>query len=148
MKKRKKTTSTSQSEKRTVSGIIPLISKKEDNPLFVAQACNNADELFLLLVVDTAAMPGQFGFAASEIGQGNGLMQNVKQQVEQRKVNCEDIMEWGDTESKIIHLVQLQKIGKVFLVKQDNQFFKNLVKALEEKTDAEITIIRLPAEDA
>ena len=146
MKKTKKTTSSSQKskkeEKRLVRALIPLLSKKEDSEELIARACREADELIALLIVDTNAMPGQFGFAASDIGHGNSLMQEIKRIALEYGKECQDIIEWGETTSKIIHLVQLRNINKVFLLKQDNQLFKNLVKELEENTKAEVEVIK------
>ena len=145
MRKQKKTTSTSLKGvgQWPVRALIPLLSKKENNREFVAKACSGADELLVLLVVDTGAMPGQFGFAASEIGQGNSIMQEIKQLAAMEKTPCNDIIEWGETETKITHFVQLQSISRVFLIKQDNQFFRKLVKELEKKTSAEIEIVSI-----
>jgi len=143
LKKQKKSTVTLPKKKIGMKVLIPLISKRENNEKFIATACRDAHEVFLLLVIDTEAMPGQFGFAASEIGHGNQLMQEVKAIVEKNKKHCSDVMEWGSTESKIIHLVQLHKIDKVVLVKQENQFFKKLVKQLEEKTEAVVEVIEV-----
>ena len=139
MKKRKKATNTSPEPRTKV--LVPLVSKKEADPGFVARACSSGDELVLLLVVDTAAMPGQFGFAASEIAQGNALMQEIIRIAKGNGCSCNDIIEWGETEGKIIHFVQLLKIPKVILVKQDNPFFKKLVKELQEKTSAEVEAV-------
>jgi len=124
--------------------LIPLISKRENDEGFIARACANGDELFLLLVVDTEAIGGQFGFAASEIGQGNSLMQEIKQIAKEHGKEGKDIIEWGDTETKILHFAQLQNIDKIFLVQQDNQFFKKLVKELREKTGAEVETVYIP----
>ncbi len=152
MKKGKKATSSSQKSKKPeqrkrTRSLIPLISKKENNKELVERACLGSDEVVVLLVVDTDAMPGQFGFAASDIGHGNGLMQEVKVLVEQQGKECSDLIEWGDTETKIIHLVQLRGIDKVLLLKQDNQFFKKLVKSLGEQTKAEVEIVKAAEEE-
>ena len=152
MKKGKKATGSSQKSKKPAPkkrtrALIPLISKKENNKELVEQACQGTDEVVVLLVVDTEAMPGQFGFAASDIGHGNGLMQEVKMMVEQQGKECNDLMEWGDTETKIIHLIQLRGIDKIVLLKQENQFFKKLVKSLGAQTKAKVEIIKVVEEE-
>lgn len=151
MKKGKKATSSSRKSKepeqrKRVRSLIPLISKKENNKELVARACLGTDEVIVLLVVDTDAMPGQFGFAASDIGHGNGLLQEVKVLVEQQGKECNDLIEWGDTETKVIHLVQLRGIDRVVLLKQENQFFKKLVKRLGEQTSAQVEIVKAAEE--
>jgi len=137
---------TSQNKAKEVV-LMPLVSRREDNEAFVHKVCSNADEVVVLLVVDTAAMPGGFGFAASEIAHGNELMQEIKQMVEARGRQCIDVMEWGSTATKIQHLVELQKIKKIFLVKQDNHFFRQLVKDLKEATGTEIETVTVSEEE-
>mgnify|MGYP002639660434 CR=1 FL=1 len=152
MKKAKKTTSSSAKnkavrEKEFRRVLIPLVSGKENDEGFITEACAEADELVLLLVVDTDAMPGGFGFAAGEIGHGNTLMEEVKVIADGHGVDCNDIVEWGDTQTKILHLIQLKGIKNVFLIKQENEFFKKLVKALREETTAEVEIFKLPEKE-
>ncbi len=143
MKKAKKPTSSSAEKKEWKRTLIPLVSGKENDDYFIRRAGEGADELVLLLVVDTAAMPGGFGFAASEIGHGNALMEEIKETAKKHVRECKDIVEWGDTESKITHLIQLKEIKRVFLIKQDNEFFKNLVKAIGKNTNAEVELVEL-----
>jgi hypothetical protein len=152
LKKGKKATGSSRKSKKPVQkrrtrALIPLISKKENNKELVGQACLGSDEVVVLLVVDTEAMPGQFGFAASDIGHGNGLMREVKMMVEQQGKECNDLMEWGDTETKVVHLIQLRGIDKVVLLKQDNQFFKKLVKSIGSQTKASVELVKVAEEE-
>ena len=148
MKKAKKNTSSSAKSRDAAKVLIPLVSGNENNKGFVAKACDGADELVALLVVDTAAMPGGFGFAASEIGHGNALMEEIKAIAKGQGVECTDLVEWGDTVTKIIHLIQLRGINRVLLVKQDNQFFKDLVKEIREQTKAEVETFAILEEEA
>ena len=152
MKKAKKATSSSAKnkaagEKEFRRVLIPLVSGKENDEGFITEACAKADELVLLLVVDTEAMPGGFGFAASEIGHGNLLMEEIKAIASGHGVDCNDLVEWGDTTTKIMHLIQLKEIKNVFLIKQENEFFKKLVKALREEASAEVEIFELPEKE-
>lgn len=143
MKKQKKATAISQSEKPGTKVLIPLVSRRENSEEFIERACSDDCELFLLLIVDTAAMPGQFGFAASDIAHGNELMEDMKSLAGSKCKHITDIIEWGDTIPKIMNFANLRKINKIFLVKQDNHFFKKLVKELKEKTSAEIIIVQV-----
>ncbi len=112
--------------------LIPLVSKKENNELFLQKATEGAKEITLLLVIDKKEMVGQFGFAASEIMQGTALIEQIKKFLVEHGKRAKEIVEWGDTETKIEHIAILQKADKVFLLEQDNEYFKSLVKCLKK----------------
>ena len=124
--------------------LIPLLSKQENNPVFLEKALEGAKEIVVLLAIDTNAMVGQFGFAASEMRQGNLLAEEIKKVAESRGIKCNDIVEWGDTVSKIDHIAQLEKVNEIRLLKQDNHYFKDLLKKLRNKTKKKIETISLP----
>ncbi len=113
--------------------LVPVLSKKEASPEFVEKIAAKAKEIILLLVIDTASMSGQFGFAAGEIAHANALMQKIKDALGKKKKTCDDILEWGDTLTKIENIAMLRQVDKIYLVKQDNQFSKKLLKDLKEK---------------
>ena len=67
--------------------------------------------------------------------------ENMNQPIQNRipLSEYEEIIEWGDTQSKILNLALLRKVDKVVLKKQDNQYFEELVKKLKsEKVDVEV----------
>jgi len=133
------------SSKPSEKALVPLLSKREAEPGFVERVSGSAAEVILLLVIDTAAMAGQFGFAAGEIAQANALMQQVKIALAKKKKACDDVLEWGDTETKIEHFALLKDVKKIYLVEQDNHFFKKLVAELKEKLPKiEIETVKLP----
>lgn len=146
MKKEK--TNSKQSETRhfpNTKVLVPLLSKREAEPEFIEKIANKAKEITLLLVIDTNAMAGQFGFATNEIASGNALMQQAKTALGKKRKTCNDIIEWGDTATKIEHLAQLHQVDKIYVVKQDNKFFKDLLKNMKEKLGkTEIEEIELP----
>ncbi len=113
--------------------LVPLLSKREGENEFIEAVAPGAGEIILLLVIDTNAMAGGFGFAAGEIAVGNALMQYVKTAFGKKRKTCNDIIEWGDTANKIEHLAELNQVAKIFVVKQDNDFFKKLLKDMKEK---------------
>ena len=113
--------------------VIPLLSKQENNEDFLEKAVEGAKEIIVLLVIDTEAMPGQFGYAATEIRHGNMLIEEIKERLEEKKKQCNDIIEWGNTLTKIDHIARLQKADKIVLQKQENKFFKDLVKELKKE---------------
>ncbi len=123
--------------------LIPLLSKQENNPEFLEKALENAYEANILLVIDKEAMVGQFGFAATEIMQGNLLLEELKQKISGKKILCQDIMEWGNTEQKILQLAQLKKADKIVMVEQENKYFQDLLKKLREKENEKIELIKI-----
>lgn len=127
--------------------LVPLLSKKEDSDEFVERVTAKAKEIILLIVIDTAAMSGQFGFAAGEIALANALMQKMKNAIGKKRKTCEDIIEWGNTATKIEHLAMLKEVDKIYLVRQDNQLSKKLLRELEERLPkVEIEAVKLEEE--
>ena len=110
--------------------LIPLVSKMENQADFIEEACTGAKEIIILLVIDTEAMQGEFGFASKEIMQGNKLMEDVKTLVGQKRKTAKDIIEWGSTLKKIENIAILQQVDKVVLKGMDNQYFQKLVDEL------------------
>ncbi len=142
--KKEKTNSKQFDKKFGSKVLVPLLSKREAEPAFVQAIANKAHEIILLLVIDTNAMSGEFGFATNEIAVGNALMQKIKKAIGKKRKTCNDVIEWGDTATKIEHMAQLYQVDKVYMVKQANQFYKILVKGMKEKLpDIEIEEIKL-----
>jgi len=128
--------------------LIPLVSKKENNPEFLQKATEGAKEAILLVVIDKSAMVGQFGFAASEIMQGNALIEQIRKSLEEKGKRVKDIEEWGDTAAKIENTALLQRADRIALFEQENEYFKNLVKELSKKLGKKVETIKItpPAE--
>ncbi len=119
--------------------MIPLLSKQENNEIFLSEAIGDANEIILLMVIDTHEMQEKFGFATTEIMQGNELVEQIKKTLTEKGVSCEDLVEWGETSQKIVNTAKLKKVDKVVLKKQENQLFEDLVKKLhKEKIETEI----------
>lgn len=112
--------------------LIPLISKKENDSDFLDTAVENAHEVILLLVIDTAAVGGSFGFTTSEISQGNMLVEEIKNYLESQGKHVFEVMEWGNTETKITNIAKLKEVDKVVLKKHKAQFLKELEKTLKK----------------
>jgi len=115
-----------------MSVLIPIISKKENNEVFLEKAIKKEKTVFLLAIMDTNAAATNFGFATSEIGHGNELIEEIKEYLKPVKVTVNDALEWGDTNSKILNYAKLKHIKKVALIKQNNKYFKDLVLELKE----------------
>ncbi|MBI4044348.1 MAG: hypothetical protein HY392_01435 [Candidatus Diapherotrites archaeon] len=119
--------------------LIPIISKHENDPQFLASATKEAGKVFLLVIVDANVPDMSFGFTATEIGQGNTLMREIKRTLQDSGKEVVECLEWGETIPKIINFAKLKKIRRVALKKQDNHWFKKLARQLhEEKIETEI----------
>ncbi|MDP2974429.1 MAG: hypothetical protein Q8N60_05230, partial [Candidatus Diapherotrites archaeon] len=71
-----------------------------------------------------------------------------KNAIGKKRKTCEDIIEWGDTATKIEHLAMLRNVDKIYLVRQDNQFSKKMLRELGEKLPKlEIEEIKLEEEE-
>ena len=123
--------------------LIPVLSRKENDAGFLEQALHGAKEVVALLVVDSSAMTGGFGFAAGEISDGNSVMDEIKKQAGAKKKTCRTVLEWGKTLDKIKALAELNKVDKIVLVKQENHYFKELVKQLKEDFKGEIKQVKI-----
>lgn len=118
--------------------LIPILSETENDDVFLEKAVTGAKEVILLLVVD-ASPKDRFGFTTSFIQKARTVMEAVKKTVGMKRKPCEDIIEWGDTQGKIVNMALLRKVDRVFLKKQDNQYFEKLLRKLkEEKIDTEV----------
>lgn len=133
------------SKKKTeISVLLPILSKQETKKEFLDSIPAEAKDIFLLLVIDTELMVGQFGFAASDIATGNALMQELKTTLGKKGRKCTEMEEWGNTERKIMQIAQLKQVDKIFLVKQNNEFYMKLIKSLNEGLKIPIEEISLP----
>lgn len=110
--------------------LIPILSKKENDPEFLAKASLNAQEIFLITIVDANAPNQSFGFTATEISHANALVQEIKELLAGSNKRVIDVLEWGDTVPKIANYAKLKKIKKIVLKQQDTPEFKKLVKQL------------------
>ena len=116
-----------------MSVLIPIISKKENSPEFLEKATRGQKQVFLLAIMDTGALAKNFGFATSEIGHGSELIDEIKKTLAPKGIEANDVLEWGDTHQQIINYAKLKKTKKVALIKQENKYFKDLVKDLKEQ---------------
>lgn len=111
--------------------LVPLLTGKENNEDFVSAFTNKVDEVILLQIVDkdfkdrTASAIG--GMRITRVA-----MEEIKKIVGSKKKKCTEHIEWGSTLKKIHSIAILQKVDKVFLVKQENQFFEDILKELKK----------------
>ncbi len=121
--------------------LIPLLSKKENSEEFLKKASEKAKEVVVFLPVDTSGAATS-GFTMSEIAQGQRLLEEIKEKIGKMRKSCEGLLEWGDTSKNIDHIARLKGIERIALVKQDNEFFKELVKSLKKKKEYKVKIIK------
>lgn len=120
--------------------LLPILSQSENDEKFLEKAFQGVKEAVVLLVVDRNAMTGLFGFAATEIMQGNKMVEEIADWLKGEKIKSEEVIEWGDTALKIEHVAKLKKADKIVLKKQSNQYFKQLVEKLEKEKGARIEL--------
>ena len=118
--------------------LIPILSETENDEVFLERALEGAKDIILLLVVD-ASPKERFGFTTSHIAKARAVMEELKKEVGKKRKSAEDVIEWGDTQSKVLNMALLRKVDKVVLKRQENQYFNELVKKLEgERVDVEV----------
>lgn len=124
--------------------LIPILSENENDEQFIEEAIKGAKEAILLLVID--ANPKQeFGFTASHIQKGRKVMEIVRESLGKKRKKSEELIEWGDTKSKILNLALLRKVDKVAMKKQENQYFEELAKKLKaEKIEVQVIEAKIP----
>ncbi|HNV01187.1 MAG TPA: hypothetical protein PKK60_02045 [archaeon] len=123
--------------------LVPLLSGKEDNPEFINAITSKGKKIVLLQIVDKEFL-AKTSTAMGEVMQNHALLTKVKKSIQSKKKTVEEITEWGTTIKKILSIAILQKVDKVFLVKQKNQFFEDILKAMDkEKIPYEVIEVKV-----
>lgn len=112
--------------------LVPVLSGKEADPLFVDAITSKVDEIILLLIVDKDFHP-RAGSAVGEVRQFRIVLDELKKAVGAKRKKCTELTEWGATIPKIVSIALMQKVDRVFLVGQENQFFDNILSELKKK---------------
>jgi hypothetical protein len=126
-----------------VKVLVPLLTGKENDKGFVEAFTKGVDEIILLQIVDKDFM-SKTASAISEVRQSRALMDELKKIVGQKKKKCVEASEWGSTIQKIVGMAVLQKVDKVFLVKEKNQFFDDILKELK-KNKVKVEVLQASA---
>jgi len=111
--------------------LVPLLTGKESDKDFVEAFTSKVDEVILLQIVDKDFM-AKTASALGEVRQSRVSMEEIKKVVGAKKKKCVETTEWGSTIQKILANAVLQKVDSVFLVKQHNQFFEDILKELKK----------------
>ncbi|MFH1752089.1 MAG: hypothetical protein ABH821_04095 [archaeon] len=120
--------------------LLPLLSSQENDKSFLTSALKEVSTIVLLLVIDKQDLGKDFGFAANQIYSGNKLLEELKKLLDMKGFEVVDVMEWGDTLTKIVQASKMHKVDRIVLKKMDNHYFKKLVKDLEKQVKAKIEV--------
>ncbi len=125
--------------------LIPLLSKQESNEEFIEKAVRKADEVFLLMVIEKQ---DSGSLKAADISSSTHFLEEVKKIIGKKRKKCEEFTEWGETSTKIRNTAIINKVDKIALLKQENQYFEDLVKKLREEKELsnKIEIIKVELE--
>ncbi len=127
--------------------LIPILSKRENKPDFLMQCTGGVDQVVLLSVIDQREMVGPFGFSTNEIRLANQLMQQITVFLSSQGKEVESILEWGTVSGKIVQLAELKNCSRIVFVRQDNEYYKNLVKQVKVATRIEVEEVLVPFEE-
>lgn len=122
--------------------LIPLLSGRENDKLFIDAISKDVKEVVILQIVDKQFLP-KAGSAMAEVGQFRLVSDGLRKAIGQKKKKFVEMTEWGVTIPKIISTAMFQKVDKVFLVKQSNQFFDEIIGALK-KNKINFELVELP----
>jgi hypothetical protein len=125
--------------------LVPLLTGKEKNKVFLEAVTTKVDEVILLQIVDKDFL-SRAGSAMGEMRQSRIVLEEMKKIIGQKKKKCDELTEWGSTISKILSISLLQKVDKVLLVKQENQFFEDILRELK-KNKINVEVIDVPLID-
>lgn len=118
--------------------LIPLLTRQEDDAGFLLRAAENADEVIALLIIDQKEMLGKFGFAGSGIMQGNALIARMRQALKGK--NVKEVLEWGDTVMKIIHVCERENADCIVLKKFDSFYWREMLEKVRQGTQRKIEV--------
>jgi len=121
--------------------LVPLLTGKENAPNFVDVITNKVDEIILLQIVDKD-FHSKTGAAMGEVRQFRMLLDVLKKEIGAKRKKYDELTEWGSTIPKIVSIALIRKVDKVVLVKQNIQFFSDIVKELK-KNKIEVDVIEV-----
>jgi ABC-type uncharacterized transport system fused permease/ATPase subunit len=125
--------------------LAPLLTGKENSVEYVTAITTKVDNIILLQVIDRDFMD-ETSKAMGEVMQFSSMMEDLRQQIGQKRKKCEEITEWGHTVKKVMGIALIQNVDKVVFVNQDNKFFKDMLKELK-KNKIEFETINIHEEE-
>ncbi len=126
--------------------LAPILSGKENSPEFIEALCK-ADKILLLTIVDREfAM--KTTSAVSELMQARNIVVDIEAKLKENNKVFDELTEWGQTVKRINSLYILRKVDKVLLMRQNNEFFNEIVLQLEnEKLNVEVIEPRVEVQE-
>ncbi len=122
--------------------LIPILSPRDANPMFVERAIADASVIYVLLVLDAKSISSQFGFKTTEIMKGRDVVEKVKEEVRRQKRLCNDILEWGPQIEKIAQIAEMKQVDKIVLHNGDgNPYFENTAEDIRKLTKIPVEVI-------
>lgn len=122
--------------------LVPLLSGKENDSLFINSIKKEVKEVIVLQIVDKQFLP-QAGSAIGEVRQFRIVADGLKKSLLSKKKKLIEMTEWGITIPKIISIALMQKVDYVLLVKQNTQFFEEITSSLKSKR-IKFELVELP----
>ncbi len=122
--------------------LIPLLSGRENDPLFINSIDKSVKEVVVLQIVDKQFLP-KAGLAIGEVRQFRIVADGLRKALSLKKKKLIEMTEWGVTIPKIVSIALLQKVDYVLLVKQDTQFLEEVISGLKSKK-IRFELIELP----
>ncbi len=122
--------------------LVPILTGRENEPAFIDAVCSKVDEVILLQIVDKDFHP-KAGSAIGEVRQFRIVLDALKKEIGAKRKKYDELTEWGSTIPKIVSIALIRKADKVVLVKQDIQFFEDILKELK-KNKVQFEVIDLP----
>ena len=124
--------------------LIPILTKLEANEEFLEKATKGMRKVTVLIVVD-ASLQETFGIAASSLAQAQQIAEQIKAKLGKKRKSCEVLLEWGSTAETIDRIARLRAASKIALMKDENSFFRQIVKKLSKSSAYGLEIVALSA---
>lgn len=122
--------------------LIPLLSGRENDPLFINSLSKEVKEVVVLQIVDKQFLP-KAGSAMAEVRQFRIVADELRKSLVSKKKKLIEMTEWGVTIPKIVSIALMQKVDYVLLVKQNTQFFEEVVDELKDNK-IKFELVELP----
>jgi hypothetical protein len=122
--------------------LVPLLSGRESDPVFINSIAKDVKEVVILQIVDRQFLP-KAGSAMAEVRQFRIVADELRKSLSSKKKKLIEMTEWGVTIPKIVSIALMQKVDYVLLVKQSTQFFNEVVEELNDNK-IKFELVELP----
>ena len=118
--------------------LVPIVWYNENDEKFLDTVANLGDSFIVLLIVDTGHT-AKFGFPGAGILQGRELVEKVAKYLRLKDKKVEEIIEWGDTAGKMVHIAQMKNATVVIHARES--LFLNQLKDTLDNNDVKFAVI-------